>query len=166
MIPKRSIFEEVGAGGQGPLVPQGGLIDGRSKGARRGIRAWLIALFLLVVVMIAVGGLTRLTDSGLSITEWRPVTGVVPPLNDADWAAEFGKYQASPEYKIEKKGMTLDAFKTIFWWEWAHRVLGRVIGLVWAVGFAGFLVARKTWTMVGHAWDEATGGAREKGAVA
>ncbi len=149
MVPKRSIFEEVGAGGQGPLVPQGGLIDGRSKGARRGIRAWLIALFLLVVLMIAVGGLTRLTDSGLSITEWRPLTGVVPPLNDTDWAAEFGKYQASPEYLIEKKGMTIDAFKTIFWWEWAHRVLGRVIGLVWAAGFVGFLVARKIptgWT--------------------
>ena len=143
MAAKRSIFEEVGAGAQASVALQGGMIDARSKGARRGIRAWLTGLFLLVAVMIAVGGLTRLTDSGLSITEWRPVTGVVPPLNDADWAAEFGKYQASPEYKIEKKGMTLDAFKTIFWWEWAHRVLGRVIGLVWAVGFAGFLVARK-----------------------
>ena len=149
MTPKRSIFEEVGAGAQGVVAPRGGLIDGRSKGARRGIRAWLIALFLLVVVMIAVGGLTRLTDSGLSITEWRPVTGIVPPLNDMDWAAEFGKYQASPEYLIEKKGMTLDAFKTIFWWEWAHRVLGRVIGLVWVAGFVGFLAARKIptgWT--------------------
>ena len=149
MATKRSIFEEVAAGGHVPAAPQGGLIDGHSKGARRGIRAWLIALFLLVVVMIAVGGLTRLTDSGLSITEWRPVTGIVPPLSDADWQAEFGKYQASPEYLLQNKGMTLDAFKTIFWWEWAHRVLGRVIGLVWAVGFVGFLAARKIpvgWT--------------------
>ena len=149
MATKRSIFEEVAAGGHVPAAPQGGLIDGHSKGARRGIQAWLIALFLLVVVMIAVGGLTRLTDSGLSITEWRPVTGIVPPLSDADWQAEFGKYQASPEYLLQNKGMTLDAFKTIFWWEWAHRVLGRVIGLVWAVGFVGFLVAKKIpvgWT--------------------
>ena len=149
MATKRSIFEEVAAGGHVPAAPQGGLIDGHSKGARRGIQAWLIALFLLVVVMIAVGGLTRLTDSGLSITEWRPVTGIVPPLSDADWQAEFGKYQASPEYLLQNKGMTLDAFKTIFWWEWAHRVLGRVIGLVWAVGFVGFLAARKIpvgWT--------------------
>ncbi len=149
MATKRSIFEEVAAGGHVPAAPQGGLIDGHSKGARSGIRAWLIALFLLVVVMIAVGGLTRLTDSGLSITEWRPVTGIVPPLSDADWQAEFGKYQASPEYLLQNKGMTLDAFKTIFWWEWAHRVLGRVIGLVWAVGFVGFLAARKVpvgWT--------------------
>ena len=149
MATKRSIFEEVGAGAQVPVTPQGGLIDGQNKGARWGVRAWLTGLFLLVVVMIAVGGLTRLTDSGLSITEWRPVTGVVPPLNAADWDAEFGKYQASPEYLLQNKGMTLEAFKTIFWWEWAHRVLGRVIGLVWAVGFAGFLVARnipKGWT--------------------
>jgi len=149
MATKRSIFEEVGAGAQVSVTPQGGLIDGHSKGARRGIRAWLIGLFLLVVVMIAVGGLTRLTDSGLSITEWRPVTGIVPPLNAADWQVEFGKYQASPEYLLQNKGMTLDAFKTIFWWEWAHRVLGRVIGAVWAAGFVGFLVAKKIpvgWT--------------------
>ena len=149
MATKRSIFEEVGAGARLPAAPVGGLIDGRAKGARRGIRAWLIGLFLLVVVMIAVGGLTRLTDSGLSITEWRPVTGIVPPLNDADWQVEFGKYQASPEYMLQNKGMTLDAFKTIFWWEWAHRVLGRVIGAVWAVGFVAFLTARQIpngWT--------------------
>ena len=149
MATKRSIFEEVGAGARLPAAPVGSLIAGQAKGARRGIRAWLIGLFLLVVVMIAVGGLTRLTDSGLSITEWRPVTGIVPPLNDADWQVEFGKYQASPEYMLQNKGMTLDAFKTIFWWEWAHRVLGRVIGAVWAVGFVAFLAARQIprgWT--------------------
>ena len=149
MATKRSIFEEVGAGAQMPAAPVGGLIDGHAKGARRGIRAWLIGLFLLVVVMIAVGGLTRLTDSGLSITEWRPVTGIVPPLSDADWQVEFGKYQASPEYLLQNKGMSMEAFQTIFWWEWAHRVLGRVIGAVWLVGFAGFLVAKAVptgWT--------------------
>ena len=149
MATKRSIFEDVASGAPAIAIPQGGMIDSHSKGARCGIRAWLIALFLLVVVMIAVGGLTRLTDSGLSITEWRPVTGVIPPLNDADWQVEFGKYQVSPEYLLQNKGMTIDAFKTIFWWEWAHRVLGRVIGLVWAAGFVGFLAARKIptgWT--------------------
>lgn len=106
-------------------------------------------IFLLVSAMIVVGGLTRLTDSGLSITEWKPIHGALPPMNDADWAEEFAKYQASPEYQIQNAGMTLEAFKSIFWWEWGHRQLGRVIGLVWAVGFLGFLAARKIptgWT--------------------
>lgn len=149
MATKRSIFEEVTPGTVQPAAAIPGMIDARTKGARRGIRGWLIGLFLLVVVMIVVGGLTRLTDSGLSITEWRPVTGIMPPLTDADWQSEFGKYQASPEYLLQNKGMTLEAFQTIYWWEWAHRVLGRVIGAVWVVGFLAFLVARKIptgWT--------------------
>ncbi|MDB5658069.1 MAG: heme synthase [Cypionkella sp.] len=149
MATKRSIFEEVGAAGAAVSVPKGGLIDGRGKGARRGIRAWLLAIFALVVMMIVVGGLTRLTDSGLSITEWKPVTGAIPPLNAADWASEFAKYQASPEFKLQNTAMTMDQFKSIFWWEWGHRQLGRVIGLVWAVGFFGFLLAKKIpvgWT--------------------
>jgi heme a synthase len=148
MAGKRSIFEEVGVQ-SAPAPVQGGMIAARNTGARRGIRLWLMGLFLLVVVMIAVGGLTRLTDSGLSITEWRPVTGAMPPMNDAAWASEFAKYQAIPEYQLQNKGMTLAEFKTIYWWEWGHRQLGRVIGLVWAVGFVGFLVARKIpvgWT--------------------
>jgi cytochrome c oxidase assembly protein subunit 15 len=140
MAAKRTIFQEVGAA-QAPAAPQGGLIDGRGKGARRGIRTWLILLFLLVATMIAVGGLTRLTDSGLSITEWKPVTGAIPPLNDADWGVEFEKYKASPEFQLQNTQMTLEEFKSIFWWEWGHRQLGRVIGLVWALGFFGFLVA-------------------------
>ncbi|MDO8982879.1 heme A synthase [Cypionkella sp.] len=149
MATKRSIFEEVGPGGPAVAARQGGLIDGRGKGARRGIRAWLLVIFALVAVMIAVGGLTRLTDSGLSITEWKPVTGAIPPLNAADWAAEFAKYQVSPEFQLQNTAMTLDQFKSIFWWEWGHRQLGRVIGLVWAVGFFGFLLARQIparWT--------------------
>lgn len=148
MAAKRSIFEEVGTA-QAPVLPQGGLIDGRGKGARRGIRLWLVMLFLLVAAMIAVGGLTRLTDSGLSITEWKPVTGAIPPLNEADWAVEFEKYKASPEFTLQNSQMTLQEFKGIFWWEWGHRQLGRVIGLVWAAGFFGFLLARKIpvgWT--------------------
>jgi cytochrome c oxidase assembly protein subunit 15 len=148
MAGKRSIFEEVGAGTNVP-VPHVGGIDRGTGGARGGIRVWLVLLFLLVVAMIAVGGLTRLTDSGLSITEWRPVTGALPPMTDAAWAMEFEKYRAIPEYQLQNKGMSLDAFKNIYWWEWGHRQLGRVIGLVWAVGFFGFLAARKIpvgWT--------------------
>jgi heme a synthase len=149
MATKRSIFEEVGAEQKAAVAPTGGGIDARPKGARRGIRLWLVALFLLVATMIAVGGLTRLTDSGLSITEWKPVTGALPPMDEATWASEFAKYQAIPEYQLQNKGMSLEAFKAIYWWEWGHRQLGRLIGLVWAVGFAGFAVARKIppgWT--------------------
>ena len=140
MAEKRKLFEEVGTDAA-PVVPQGGLIDGR-KGARAGIRLWLVAIFLLVAAMIAVGGLTRLTDSGLSITEWKPVTGAIPPLSEADWAVEFDKYKASPEFQLQNSQMALDEFKSIFWWEWGHRQLGRVVGLVWALGFVGFLAAR------------------------
>ncbi len=136
MAGKRSIFEEVGAGQV--EAPTGGGIDARPKGARGAIRAWMTLLFLLVVVMIVVGGLTRLTDSGLSITEWNLITGVVPPLSAADWAAEFAKYQAIPEFQLQNSAMDLEEFKVIYWWEWGHRFLGRVIGLVWAVGFAWF----------------------------
>ncbi|TXI03375.1 MAG: heme A synthase [Pseudorhodobacter sp.] len=147
MAEKRKLFEDVGAG-QAPVAAKPGLIDGK-KGARRGIRAWLVAIFLLVAVMIVVGGLTRLTDSGLSITEWRPVTGAIPPLSEADWAAEFEKYKSSAEFQLQNSQMGLEEFKTIFWWEWGHRQLGRVIGLVWAVGFLGFWAAGKIpagWT--------------------
>ena len=93
--------------------------------------------------MILVGGLTRLTDSGLSITEWAPITGAKPPASEAEWAIAFEKYKAIPEYQLQNKGMSLAEFKGIFWWEWGHRQLGRVIGLVWAVGFFGFLALRK-----------------------
>jgi heme a synthase len=137
MAAKRSIFEEVGQAGAAPAA-QVGVIAAHGYGARGAIRLWMIGLFALVVVMIMVGGLTRLTDSGLSITEWNLVTGVLPPLNDADWASEFAKYQAIPEFQLQNSAMTLDAFKTIYYWEWGHRFLGRVIGLVWAVGFVWF----------------------------
>ncbi len=139
MAAKRTIFEEVGA--RVEPAPATGLIARDTSRGRRAIRVWLGMLFALVVTMIAVGGLTRLTDSGLSITVWDPIHGAIPPLNAADWAEEFAKYQATPEYQLQNKGMTLPEFQTIFWWEWGHRQLGRVIGLVWAVGFAGFLVA-------------------------
>ncbi|MCB2128093.1 MAG: COX15/CtaA family protein [Rhodobacteraceae bacterium] len=143
MAGKRSIFEEVGEGGAQVALPRGGMIERGRRGARGAVRVWLAVLFVLVVAMILVGGLTRLTDSGLSITEWRPVTGAVPPLSEADWQAEFAKYQASPEFQLQNHQMGLPEFKAIYWWEWGHRQLGRIIGLVWAAGFAGFLVTRR-----------------------
>ena len=148
MSKPRSIFEEVDD--KKAVSPrQTGTIDKRPAGARRGIRLWLMLIFLLVVVMIAVGGLTRLTDSGLSITEWRPIAGALPPMTESAWQAAFDKYREIPEYQLQNKGMSLGEFQFIYWWEWGHRQLGRVIGLVWSVGFFGFLIARKIppgWT--------------------
>ncbi len=139
MAEKRAIFEEVGSEShQAPKAPKGGMIDKGNAGARGAIRAWLYVLAALVVCMILVGGLTRLTDSGLSITEWKPFTGAMPPLNEADWQSEFAKYQEIPEFKIQNQWMELSDFKTIYWWEWGHRQLGRIIGLVWALGFVWF----------------------------
>lgn len=149
MATKRSIFEEVGSGQATRPATTGGLIDTRPKGARGAIRLWLIALFLMVAAMVVIGGLTRLTDSGLSITEWQPVSGALPPLNAAAWEAEFAKYQASPQYRLMNDGMTLAAFKQIFWWEWGHRLLGRMVGLVWALGFVFFWATKRIppgWT--------------------
>ena len=96
-----------------------------------------------------VGGLTRLTDSGLSITEWRPVTGALPPMSAEAWDVEFEKYKQIPEYQLQNEGMSLAEFKVIYWWEWGHRQLGRVIGLVWAAGFLFFLATKRIptgWT--------------------
>ncbi|WP_114967296.1 heme A synthase [Alkalilacustris brevis] len=148
---KRSIFEEVdpGKAGQPPQPRQTGLIEGRRQGARGAIRLWLIVLFALVMVMIAVGGLTRLTDSGLSITEWRPITGAIPPMGEAAWLAEFEKYRQIPQYELMNFGMSLEEFKVIYWWEWGHRQLGRLIGLVWGVGFLWFWLSGRIpagWT--------------------
>ncbi len=149
MTGKRSIFEDVEDGATRHAPRAGAIAAGARSGARRGVRLWLVMLFLLVAVMIAVGGMTRLTDSGLSITEWRPVTGAIPPLSDAAWQAEFDKYREIPQYQLVNRGMSLDEFKVIYWWEWGHRQLGRLIGLVWGVGFFGFLAARQIppgWT--------------------
>ena len=149
MSRKRSIFEEVDEGTKRAAAPAGGVIDGARKGARRAIRIWLSALGVLVVLIIVVGGLTRLTDSGLSITEWQPISGALPPMSAEAWEAEFEKYRQLPEYQLQNEGMTLAEFRTIYWWEWGHRQLGRVTGLVWAVGFLFFLAARRIpagWT--------------------
>ena len=106
--------------------------------AARMVRVWVFVLAALVVAMVAVGGATRLTGSGLSITEWKPVTGAIPPLTEGAWAAEFEKYRRIPQYELVNKGMTLAEFKTIYFWEWGHRQLGRAIGLVFFVPLVWF----------------------------
>ncbi|MES2339147.1 MAG: COX15/CtaA family protein [Pseudomonadota bacterium] len=103
---------------------------------------WLHAVAALIVAMVVIGGITRLTESGLSITEWKPVTGAIPPLTDAAWAAEFAKYQRIPEYQQLNQGMTLDQFKGIFFWEYLHRLLGRVIGLAFALPLLWFWIRK------------------------
>jgi heme a synthase len=103
------------------------------------VRWWLIVVAALIAVMVLVGGATRLTESGLSIVEWKPVTGTLPPLNEAQWAQAFEGYKAIPQYRELNAGMSLAEFKTIFWWEWSHRLLGRVIGAVYLLPFLYFL---------------------------
>src|SRR3954465_5648566 len=119
----------------------------------RAVHWWLIAIALLIAVMVLVGGATRLTESGLSIVEWKPVTGTLPPLTDAQWAEAFEGYRQIPQYRELNAGMSLEAFKTIFWWEWSHRLLGRIIGVAYLLPFLWFLwrgalgadVKRRLW---------------------
>ena len=108
----------------------------------RFFRVWLLLLIALVLIMVTVGGATRLTGSGLSITEWKPITGAIPPLSAADWAREFALYKASPQYQLQNQGMSLGDFQFIYWWEWGHRQLGRFIGLLMLGGFLAFWAAR------------------------
>src|ERR1700735_5358182 len=105
----------------------------------RPVRWWLIAVAGLIAGMVLVGGATRLTESGLSIVEWKPVTGSLPPLGEAAWMQAFDAYKAIPQYRQMNAGMSLEEFKTIFWWEWSHRLLGRVIGLAYLLPFLWFL---------------------------
>lgn len=106
----------------------------------RAVKWWLYAVAALVLAMVVVGGATRLTESGLSITEWKPLIGSLPPLSAADWQDAFAKYQLIPQYKALNAGMTLADFKAIFWWEWSHRLLGRLIGAAYLLPFLWFLV--------------------------
>jgi cytochrome c oxidase assembly protein subunit 15 len=115
------------------------LKDGRS----RPVAWWLMGVILLVFAMVVVGGATRLTGSGLSITQWKPVSGVLPPLSRADWLKDFALYQATPQYRQVNAGMTLPEFQSIFWWEWWHRLLGRLVGAAFAVPFFVFLALRR-----------------------
>lgn len=142
---KRAIFEDVSGARSGAPAPA----PARKRAARGAIAVWLLVLAALTAAMVLVGGLTRLTDSGLSITVWDPVMGAVPPLTEEDWQAAFEAYKGTTEFQEQNSWMTLEDFKPIFWWEWGHRLLGRLVGLVWAVGFLGFLVAGRIprgWT--------------------
>ena len=128
----------------------------RSTETSRPVAVWLFAVAAMVFAMVVLGGSTRLTGSGLSITEWRPVTGVLPPLSQHAWLDEFHKYQQIPQYKLINRGMTLAAFQGIYWWEWAHRLLGRLIGVAFVGPLVWFLAARqiprrlvwRTWVLL------------------
>ena len=126
------------------------LSSGASRSRPAALARWLWGVALLVILVVAVGGITRLTESGLSITEWKPVSGVLPPLNEAGWQDEFHKYQQIPEYKEINKGMSLDAFKAIFFWEWLHRILGRLVGGAMLVPLAWFAFRRAI--PAGYGW--------------
>jgi cytochrome c oxidase assembly protein subunit 15 len=120
----------------------------------RPVAIWLLVCCAMIFAMVVIGGITRLTWSGLSITEWQPVSGIVPPLSAADWQAEFAKYQQTSQYKLLNAGMTLGDFKTIFLWEYVHRLWGRMIGFVYALPFIYFLIRRRiprrlAWPLAG-----------------
>jgi len=117
--------------------------NNRAAPSYRNIAVWLFLCCAVVFAIVVVGGVTRLTHSGLSITEWQPIVGTVPPLSDADWSAAFAKYQLTPEYQQVNKGMTLGEFQRIFWWEYFHRLLGRLVGVVFLLPFLWFLARRK-----------------------
>ncbi|RAK61228.1 heme A synthase [Phenylobacterium hankyongense] len=109
----------------------------------RAVAIWLLAVAVLVLAMVVVGGSTRLTGSGLSITQWKPVTGAIPPLSLADWQTEFARYKSIPQYQLLNRGMSLGQFQTIYWWEWSHRLLGRLVGAVFFIPFVWFAVRRE-----------------------
>ena len=115
------------------------------------IRLWLYTVAVLIFVIVLVGGATRLTESGLSIVEWKPVTGTLPPLGEDAWQAEFDKYKTIPQFQHRNSAMTLSEFKTIFWWEWVHRLMGRLIGAVFLLPFLWFLM--KGWIGPGLRWQ-------------
>ena len=120
----------------------------------RPVRVWLYTVAACVLLMVVVGGITRLTESGLSITSWKPISGTIPPLTDADWQAEFDAYKLIPQYKVNNVDMTMYGFKAIFFWEYLHRLLGRLLGLVFLIPFLVFLVQRRiprtlAWPLAG-----------------
>ena len=109
---------------------------------RRSVGLWLLAMALLIAAMVIVGGVTRLTGSGLSITQWHPITGIIPPLSDQAWQSEFARYRHIPQYKLENRGMGLVDFRAIYWWEWTHRLLGRLIGFAFLLPLVYFIAVR------------------------
>ena len=138
---KRLVFEEVGAGPKSFSTehkPTSGAPKSRTR-----VQIWLLILLILTALTVVIGGLTRLTDSGLSITEWEPLQGVVPPFSETVWQSEFERYQQTTEFKVQNSDMDLAEFKFIYWWEWGHRQLGRLVGLTWAIGFAWFAIGKQ-----------------------
>ncbi|MCC0033723.1 MAG: COX15/CtaA family protein [Hoeflea sp.] len=126
----------------------------RIRRNRAAQRVWLSIVLVAILALVLVGGATRLTDSGLSITEWKPIHGVIPPLSEAEWQEELELYRQIPEYQLINKGMSLDEFKTIYWWEWAHRFLARGVGVLFGVPFLFFLFTgrvekRLRWPLFG-----------------
>ena len=114
-----------------------------SKSYNMGVYIWLLALTTMVLLIIIIGGLTRLTDSGLSMTDWKPLLGVIPPLSQDKWLVVFEMYKQTPEFKIVNRSMTLEEFKFIFWWEWFHRVFARLIGVVFIIPLIYFLIKKQ-----------------------
>ena len=110
---------------------------------KKQITTWLISACLLIFLMVKIGGVTRLTKSGLSMVEWHPISGVIPPMNDSTWETEFEKYQQYPEYQKLNHGMTLSQFKFIFFWEYVHRLIGRALGIFFIIPFTYFLTKKK-----------------------
>ncbi len=125
------------------LSPSTPARSGNRERANRRVAVWLLICCALVFAIVVVGGVTRLTHSGLSITEWQPIVGTLPPLTDADWDTAFSKYQLTPEYQQVNNGMSLPEFQRIFWWEYFHRLLGRVIGVVFLLPFLWFMARRQ-----------------------
>ena len=121
----------------------------RSKNFNFNVLIWLIILTLLVFAIIIIGGLTRLTDSGLSMVNWRPIMGTIPPLTAQNWTEVFNLYKQTPEYIIINKNMSLNEFKYIFWWEWAHRFIARIIGVIFFIPFIFFILKGKlNWPLI------------------
>src|SRR4051794_25049091 len=133
------------------------VVPARQAPDNRAVRWWLLSIAVLIVIMVLVGGATRLTESGLSIVEWKPVTGMLPPLTQEQWTQAFEAYKTIPQYRELNAGMNLSEFKTIFWWEWGHRLLGRVIGAAYLLPFLFFIwrgavsgeLRRRLWLIFG-----------------
>lgn len=150
----RTETQEISSPGAGSVPGSVMAEQQRIRRNRAAQRIWLSIMLVAILALVLVGGATRLTDSGLSITEWKPIHGVIPPLSEAEWQEELELYRQIPEYQLINKGMSLDEFKTIYWWEWAHRFLARGVGVLFGVPFLFFLFTgrvekRLRWPLFG-----------------
>ena len=135
LVSPQVALKEAGVSVRKPPVPYGA----SDHKAAKQLALWLYVMCGLVAIMVTIGGATRLTDSGLSITQWDLIIGTLPPMSEEKWQSEFQKYQQIPEYERVNKGMSLEGFKTIYWWEWGHRNFGRFIGLAFLFPFLWFM---------------------------